>query len=81
MTIEKTKPYKEQLRELGRFSLEKRGMHAGRTANFKFLERYPTEDGRNLFSVVAPEGRAQNKGLELCRSQSPVSARKHIPAQ
>ena len=58
-----TKPYEDRLKELGKFSLEKRRLRGDMISLFKYLKRCHTEEGQDLFSIL-PECRTQNNGLK-----------------
>ena len=78
MTTElETKPYEEKLKELGTFSLEKRGLRGDMIAPFAYLKSCNTEEGQDLFSII-PECRTHKNGLKLHEARFQVNIRKHF---
>ena len=58
------KPCGERVKDLDKFSLEKRRLRGDRIALFKYLKGSHTEEGQELFSII-PECRTRNNGLKL----------------
>ena len=71
------KPYEENLKELGMFSLEKRRLRGAMIALFKYLKCSPTEEGQNLFSIIL-EYRTHNNGLKLQEARFGMNSRKNV---
>ena len=75
--IRETKPYEERLKELGMFSLQKRGLRGDMVAFFKYLKGCHTEEGRDLFSIF-PESTTRNNGLKLQEARFRLDIRKNF---
>ena len=72
-----TKSYGERLKELGRFSLEKRRLKGDTLALFKDLKGCHTEEGQDLFSIL-PEYRTQNNAFKLQEARFLLDIRKNF---
>ena len=70
-----TKPYRERLKELGMFRMEKRRLRGDMIALLKYLKGCHTEEGQDFFSVL-PECRTQ---LQEARFQ--LNIRKICPVR
>jgi len=69
--------YKEMLRELGLFSLEKTRLGGGIINIYKCLKGGRKDDGARLFPVV-PNDRTSANGQKLKHRRFPLKIRKHF---
>ncbi|KAJ7414314.1 hypothetical protein WISP_85065 [Willisornis vidua] len=71
------KPYEEQLRALGLFSLEKRRQRGDLIAVFNILKRQSTGADTDLFTIVTSD-RIQGNGPKLCQGKLRLNIRKRF---
>ncbi|KAJ7400194.1 hypothetical protein BTVI_107527 [Pitangus sulphuratus] len=74
------KPYEDQLRSLGLFSLEKRRLRGDVIVVYNFLVRGRGWAGNDLFSVVTSDS-TQWSGLKLCQERFRSDIRKRFFTQ
>ena len=72
-----TKSYEERLKELDKFSLEKRSLRGDMIALFKYLKGCNTDEGQDLF-LILPECRTQTNGLKLQEARFRLDIRKNF---
>ena len=73
----KGKTYKEQLRSLGLFSLEKRRLRGALIAVYTFLEGGSGGGGADLLSLVTSD-RIQGNGMKLCQGKFRLDMRRRF---
>ena len=69
--------YKEQLKELGMFSLTKRRLRGDMIAVFQYWKGCHREEGIDLFSII-PEGRRRTNEWKLIRGRSTLEIRRNF---
>ncbi|KAJ7403338.1 hypothetical protein BTVI_77709 [Pitangus sulphuratus] len=74
------KPYGEQLRALGLFSLEKRRLRGDFTEVFNILMRGSGREGTDLFTLVTND-RIRGNGVKSCQGRSRLDIRNRFFTQ
>ena len=70
-------PYRDMLRELGLFNLEKRRLRGDLTATFQYLKRGHKQEGSRLFGSI-DKSRTRGNGLSCGRAVEKETAKQHL---